>query len=125
MQIVVAFPMDEEQATAYGPIRVFEDSLRRLGRGGPVRGFRKICDQIRRRRSQAVEWQELAAACKQSFWYATKTGVLSPSDTAYPLLKSNPTERELQELFTPNLFELGFVEDRGKCLRIKSNAFRG
>jgi hypothetical protein len=35
--------------------------------------------------------------------------VLSPSDTAYPLLKSNPTERELQELFTPNLFELGFA----------------
>jgi hypothetical protein len=51
-----------------------------------------------------------AAACKQSFWYATKTDVLSPSDTAYPLLKSNPTERELQELFTPNLFELGLPD---------------
>ena len=37
-----------------------------MGLGGPVRGFRKICDQIRWRRSQAVEWQELAAACKQS-----------------------------------------------------------
>ena len=35
--------------------------------------------------------------------------MLSPSDTAYRLLKSNPTERELQELFTPNLFELGFA----------------
>jgi hypothetical protein len=35
--------------------------------------------------------------------------VLSPSDTAYPLLKANPTGRELQELFTPNLFELGFA----------------
>jgi len=36
--------------------------------------------------------------------------VLSPSDTAYPLLKANPTGRELEELFTPNLFELGFAE---------------
>jgi len=35
--------------------------------------------------------------------------VLSPSDTAYPLLKESPTGRELQELFTPNLFELGFA----------------
>jgi Domain of unknown function (DUF4158) len=35
--------------------------------------------------------------------------VLSPSDTAYPLLKANPTGREVQELFTPNLFELGFA----------------
>ena len=42
------------------------------------------------------------------FWYATKTDVLSPSDLAYPLLKASPTGRELQELFTPNLFELGF-----------------
>jgi uncharacterized protein DUF4158 len=37
--------------------------------------------------------------------------VLSPSDTAYPLLKESPTERELQELFTPNLFELGFAAE--------------
>jgi len=35
--------------------------------------------------------------------------VLSPSDTAYPLLKANPTGRELEELFTTNLFELGFA----------------
>jgi hypothetical protein len=35
--------------------------------------------------------------------------VLSPSDTAYPLLKESPTGRELQELFTPNLSELGFA----------------
>ena len=35
--------------------------------------------------------------------------MLSPSDTAYPLLKENPTGRELQELFTPNLLELGFA----------------
>ena len=35
--------------------------------------------------------------------------MLSPSDTAYPLLKESPTERELQELFSPNLFELGFA----------------
>ena len=42
------------------------------------------------------------------FWYATKTDVLSPSDLAYPLLKASATGRELQELFTLNLFELGF-----------------
>jgi len=35
--------------------------------------------------------------------------VLSPSDTAYPILKESPTGRELQELFTPNLAELGFA----------------
>ena len=35
--------------------------------------------------------------------------MLSPSDTAYPLLKENPTGRELEELFTPNLLELGFA----------------
>ena len=35
--------------------------------------------------------------------------MLSTSDTAYPLLKENPTGRELQELFTPNLLELGFA----------------
>ena len=43
------------------------------------------------------------------FWYATKTDVLGPSDLAYPLLKASPTGRELQELFTRNLFELGFA----------------
>ena len=37
--------------------------------------------------------------------------MLSPSDTAYPLLKESPTGRELQELFTPNLFELGFAAE--------------
>jgi Domain of unknown function (DUF4158) len=40
--------------------------------------------------------------------------VLSPSDTAYPLLKESPTERELQELFTPNLFELGFAAENSR-----------
>ncbi|HXO96164.1 MAG TPA: DUF4158 domain-containing protein [Chthoniobacterales bacterium] len=35
--------------------------------------------------------------------------MLSPSDTAYPLLRESPTGRELQELFTPNLSELGFA----------------
>ena len=37
--------------------------------------------------------------------------MLSPSDTAYPLLKESPTGRELQELFTPNLSELGFARE--------------
>jgi hypothetical protein len=35
--------------------------------------------------------------------------VLSPSDTAYRLLKETPTGLELQELFITNLFELGFA----------------
>jgi uncharacterized protein (TIGR02391 family) len=37
--------------------------------------------------------------------------VLSPIDTAYPILKESPTGRELQELFTPNLLELGFARE--------------
>jgi hypothetical protein len=32
--------------------------------------------------------------------------MLSASDAAYPLLSSNPTARELDELFTPHLVEL-------------------
>ena len=36
--------------------------------------------------------------------------MLSASDTAYPLLKASPTARELDELFTPNPFELIFAE---------------
>jgi Domain of unknown function (DUF4158) len=36
--------------------------------------------------------------------------MLSASDTAYPRLKASPTARELDELFTPNLFELTFAE---------------
>ena len=37
--------------------------------------------------------------------------MLSPIDTAYPILKESPTGRELQELFTPNLLELGFARE--------------
>jgi hypothetical protein len=36
--------------------------------------------------------------------------MLSASDTAYPLLKASPSARELDEFFTPNLFELTFAE---------------
>src|SRR3954462_7072617 len=36
--------------------------------------------------------------------------MLSASDTAYPLLSASPTARELDELFTPNLFELTFAQ---------------
>jgi hypothetical protein len=32
--------------------------------------------------------------------------MLHVSDTAYPRLKAHPTERDLEELFTPNLAEL-------------------
>lgn len=38
--------------------------------------------------------------------------MLSATDTAYPLLKPNPSERELNEIFTPTLWELAFVGDR-------------
>jgi len=40
--------------------------------------------------------------------------MLSPSDTAYPTLKANPSARELTELFTPTLFELAFAEERAR-----------
>ena len=38
--------------------------------------------------------------------------MLSPRDTAYPLLKPSPSERELDEVYTPTLFELSFAERR-------------
>jgi TnpA family transposase len=38
--------------------------------------------------------------------------MLSSADTAYPLLKADPSARELDELFTPNLFELTFAESQ-------------
>jgi hypothetical protein len=34
------------------------------------------------------------------------------SDTAYPRLKLNPSSKELNEVYTPNLFECGWVEQR-------------
>lgn len=38
--------------------------------------------------------------------------MLSPTDTAYPLLKPNPSDRELNDIFTPTLWELAFAEER-------------
>jgi TnpA family transposase len=38
--------------------------------------------------------------------------MLSPRDTAYPVLKPNPSDRDLKDLFTPNLWELAFAEER-------------
>lgn len=38
--------------------------------------------------------------------------MVSASDTAYPLLKAGPSARELDELYTPSLFEIGFAEKR-------------
>ena len=38
--------------------------------------------------------------------------MLSPRDTAYPLLKPSPSARELDEVYTPTLFEMGFAEKR-------------
>ena len=40
--------------------------------------------------------------------------MLSPSDTAYPMLKAHPSARELEEIFTPTLFELGFAEQHAR-----------
>ena len=37
------------------------------------------------------------------------TCLLSASDTSYPLLNTSPSARELDEAFTPNLFELAFA----------------
>jgi hypothetical protein len=34
------------------------------------------------------------------------------SDTAYPRLKPNPSAKELDEVYTPNLFEGSWVEQR-------------
>jgi len=34
------------------------------------------------------------------------------SDTAYPRLKPDPSAKELEEIYTPNLFECGWVEER-------------
>jgi Domain of unknown function (DUF4158) len=36
----------------------------------------------------------------------------SASDTAYPRLKANPTAKELDEIYTPNIFELVFADKR-------------
>lgn len=36
--------------------------------------------------------------------------MLSPGDTAYPLLKASPSARELDELYTPTVFEMSFAE---------------
>ena len=38
--------------------------------------------------------------------------MISASDTAYPLLPASPTSRELAEVYTPDLFELKFAEER-------------
>ena len=34
------------------------------------------------------------------------------SDTAYPRLKANPSAKELDEVYTPNLFECSWAEQR-------------
>jgi hypothetical protein len=37
------------------------------------------------------------------------------SDTAYPRLKPNPSAKELDEVYTPNLFECGWAEQRTRA----------
>jgi hypothetical protein len=36
----------------------------------------------------------------------------SASDTAYPRLKINPTAKELNELYSPTVYELAFAQER-------------
>jgi hypothetical protein len=36
----------------------------------------------------------------------------SSPDTAYPRLKAYPTAKDLDEIYTPNLFEVVFAEER-------------
>jgi hypothetical protein len=38
------------------------------------------------------------------------------SDTAYPRLKPNPSPKELDEVYTPDLFEGSWVEDRTRVM---------
>src|SRR5207248_3325631 len=38
--------------------------------------------------------------------------MISASDTAYPLLTASPSSRELANVYTPDLFELKFAEER-------------
>jgi hypothetical protein len=38
----------------------------------------------------------------------------SASDTAYPRLKINPTAKELNELYSPTVYELAFAQERAR-----------
>jgi hypothetical protein len=38
--------------------------------------------------------------------------MISPTDTAYRLLPTSPSARELMDAYTPGLFELKFAEER-------------
>jgi len=38
--------------------------------------------------------------------------MISPTDTAYRLLLTSPSARELMDAYTPGLFELKFAEER-------------
>ena len=38
----------------------------------------------------------------------------SISDTAYPRLKINPSAKELNELYTPTVYELAFARERAR-----------
>jgi hypothetical protein len=40
--------------------------------------------------------------------------MISPTDTAYRLLPTSPSARELMDAYTPGLFELKFAEERTK-----------
>jgi len=38
----------------------------------------------------------------------------SVSDTAYPRFKINPSAKELNELYTPTVYELAFARERAR-----------
>jgi hypothetical protein len=39
--------------------------------------------------------------------------MISPTDTAYPVLTASPSAGELTDAFTPDVFELKFAEESG------------
>jgi hypothetical protein len=46
----------------------------------------------------------------------------SVSDTAYPRLKINPSAKELNELYTPKVYELAFARERAIPTRVGRTA---
>ena len=88
--------------------------LRRRPKGPLVK--RRTPFQTRHKKLNRVFQQRLffLATMLQSSSHSSQTGafMLSITDTAYPLLNSSPSKRDLDDIYTPDLFELGFAEQR-------------
>jgi hypothetical protein len=48
----------------------------------------------------------------------------SVSDTAYPRFKINPSAKELNELYTPTVYELAFARERARQPQVFANELR-